>query len=150
MQLLDDEGSALLPWFGHEFEVDAVVDDSDRHDRVFCSIVDDRELHALHIYAIGVGTSSCQHTVPMRDVPSFLPSRLCRFRQSRKGSQSGGAGWLMCRAINQGLIPDLTRPEGESDFYFVQAEDPETALRRIVELVKIRIPKASADSQPAD
>jgi exodeoxyribonuclease V alpha subunit len=56
----------------------------------------------------------------------------------------------MCRAINQGLIPDLTRPEGESDFYFVQAEDPETALRRIVELVKIRIPKASADSQPAD
>ena len=43
--------------------------------------------------------------------------------------------------INQGLIPDLTRPEGESDFYFVQAEDPETALRRIVELVKIRIPQ---------
>jgi exodeoxyribonuclease V alpha subunit len=47
----------------------------------------------------------------------------------------------MCHAINQGLIPDLTRPEGESDFYFVQAEDPETALRRIVELVKIRIPQ---------
>jgi exodeoxyribonuclease V alpha subunit len=47
----------------------------------------------------------------------------------------------MCHAINQGLIPDLTRSEGESDFYFVQAEDPETALRRIVELVKIRIPQ---------
>jgi exodeoxyribonuclease V alpha subunit len=42
--------------------------------------------------------------------------------------------------INQGFIPDLTQPEGESDFYFVPAE-PETAVLRIVELVKTRIPK---------
>jgi len=43
--------------------------------------------------------------------------------------------------INQGLIPDLSPPENESDFYFVQAEDPETAVGRIVELVMTRIPK---------
>ena len=43
--------------------------------------------------------------------------------------------------INQGLIPDLSRPEGDSDFYFVQADDPETAVPRIIELVKTRIPK---------
>ena len=43
--------------------------------------------------------------------------------------------------INRGAIPDLSRPEGESDFYFVAAEDPETAVSRIVELVKTRIPK---------
>jgi exodeoxyribonuclease V alpha subunit len=43
--------------------------------------------------------------------------------------------------INQGSIPDLSRPEGESDFYFVQADDPETAVPRIVELVKTRIPQ---------
>jgi exodeoxyribonuclease V alpha subunit len=43
--------------------------------------------------------------------------------------------------INQGLIPDLKPPENESDFYFVQAEDPETAVARIIELVKTRIPK---------
>ncbi len=43
--------------------------------------------------------------------------------------------------INRGAIPDLFRPEGESDFYFVWAEDPETAAERIVELVKTRIPK---------
>jgi exodeoxyribonuclease V alpha subunit len=43
--------------------------------------------------------------------------------------------------INQGSIPDLNPPEAESDFYFVQAEDPETAVARIIELVKIRIPK---------
>jgi exodeoxyribonuclease V alpha subunit len=43
--------------------------------------------------------------------------------------------------INEGSIPDLRRPDGESDFYFVEADDPETALLRIVELVKSRIPK---------
>ena len=42
--------------------------------------------------------------------------------------------------INQGLIPDLSKPEGDSDFYFVQADDPETAVLRIIELVKTRIP----------
>lgn len=43
--------------------------------------------------------------------------------------------------INQGSIPDLSKPEGHSDFYFVQADDPEPAVLRIVELVKSRIPK---------
>jgi exodeoxyribonuclease V alpha subunit len=43
--------------------------------------------------------------------------------------------------INQGYMPDLSPPEGESDFYFVQADDPETAVGRIIELVKTRIPK---------
>ena len=43
--------------------------------------------------------------------------------------------------INQGSMPDLSPPETESDFYFVQADDPETAVGRIIELVKTRIPK---------
>ena len=43
--------------------------------------------------------------------------------------------------INQGFIPDLSRPDGDTDFYFVQAEDPETAVQRIVELVRTRIPR---------
>ena len=43
--------------------------------------------------------------------------------------------------INQGQMPDLTRPDGESDFYFVSASDPEQAVARILELVKTRIPK---------
>jgi hypothetical protein len=43
--------------------------------------------------------------------------------------------------INQGSIPDFNPPEAESDFYFVQVEDPETAVVRIIELVKTRIPK---------
>lgn len=43
--------------------------------------------------------------------------------------------------INQGSLPDLDKPEGDSDFYFVQADDPEAAVQRIVELVKTRISK---------
>ena len=43
--------------------------------------------------------------------------------------------------INQGLMPDLAPPSGDSDFYFVPADDPETVVSRILELVKTRIPK---------
>ena len=43
--------------------------------------------------------------------------------------------------INQGVIPDLSRPEHDSDFYFVPAADPETAVPLIIELVKVRIPQ---------
>jgi exodeoxyribonuclease V alpha subunit len=43
--------------------------------------------------------------------------------------------------INRGYLPDLSTPESESDFYFVQADDPDVAVTRIVELVKTRIPR---------
>ena len=43
--------------------------------------------------------------------------------------------------INQGSMPDLSPPGTESDFYFVQADDPEMAVGRIIELVTKRIPK---------
>jgi exodeoxyribonuclease V alpha subunit len=43
--------------------------------------------------------------------------------------------------VNQGAMPDLSVPAGDSDFCFVPAEDPETAVQRILELVKTRILK---------
>jgi exodeoxyribonuclease V alpha subunit len=43
--------------------------------------------------------------------------------------------------INQGLMPDLAPPGSDSDFYFVPTDDPETAVARILELAKTRIPK---------
>ena len=43
--------------------------------------------------------------------------------------------------INQGQMPELDRPKEDSDFYFVHAEDPETAVGRIIELVRTRIPR---------
>jgi exodeoxyribonuclease V alpha subunit len=42
--------------------------------------------------------------------------------------------------INQGLMPDLTAPEG-SDFYFVDAAEPEDALRKLLTMVSNRIPR---------
>jgi exodeoxyribonuclease V alpha subunit len=50
------------------------------------------------------------------------------FRQAAQSRIITGA-----HKINQGLIPDLSKPDGESDFYFVQADDPETAVPRIIE-----------------
>ncbi len=47
----------------------------------------------------------------------------------------------MAHRINEGELPDLARPEGASDFYFVPAEDVETAVARIEELVAKRIPQ---------
>ena len=44
-------------------------------------------------------------------------------------------------AINAGRMPNLAPPdEGEADFYYVPAADPEQAVSRIVELVSRRIP----------
>src|SRR6266699_1605231 len=40
------------------------------------------------------------------------------------------------------------QPEGESDFYFVEADGPEAAVPRIVELVKTRIPSLRPQSHP--
>ena len=47
---------------------------------------------------------------------------------------------ISAHRINHGVIPDLSLPDPDSDFYFVQADDPETAVQRIIELVKTRIP----------
>jgi exodeoxyribonuclease V alpha subunit len=41
--------------------------------------------------------------------------------------------------INQGLMPELTSPDG-SDFFFVEAPEPEDAVRRLLAVVRERIP----------
>jgi exodeoxyribonuclease V alpha subunit len=84
----------------------------------------------------------------LRSVPakcwqtSFHPGR-CRWCVSLKCSGKAAQSRIITNAhrINQGSIPDLSPPGTESDFYFVQADDPETAVSRIIELVKTRIPK---------
>jgi exodeoxyribonuclease V alpha subunit len=43
--------------------------------------------------------------------------------------------------INRGEMPDLAPAAAESDFHFVAAEDPESAVARILDLVKSRIPR---------
>ena len=58
------------------------------------------------------------------------------FRQAARSRIVGSA-----HRINRGAIPDLSKPEGDSDFYFVQPDDPETAVARVVDLVKTHIPR---------
>ena len=43
--------------------------------------------------------------------------------------------------INAGAVPDFDRPDGESDFYFVPVDDPESAVPKVLELVRTRIPR---------
>jgi exodeoxyribonuclease V alpha subunit len=41
--------------------------------------------------------------------------------------------------INQGQMPELTAPDG-SDFYFVEATEPEDAVRKLLAVVRDRVP----------
>jgi exodeoxyribonuclease V alpha subunit len=43
--------------------------------------------------------------------------------------------------INQGSIPNLGKVDGETDFYFMPAADPEQAVSRIIDLVGKHIPR---------
>jgi len=43
--------------------------------------------------------------------------------------------------INQGRIPDLGKVDGETDLYFVPADDPEDAVSKIINLVGKHIPR---------
>lgn len=43
--------------------------------------------------------------------------------------------------INRGELPDLSPPAGLSDFYFVEVADADEAARKVVELVRARIPQ---------
>ncbi len=47
----------------------------------------------------------------------------------------------MAHRVNSGELPDFAKPEGESDYYFVEANEPEKAVAVILELVRERIPK---------
>ena len=43
--------------------------------------------------------------------------------------------------INSGQMPDLSAPRDATDFYFVEASGPDIAVKRLIELVKERIPR---------
>ena len=47
----------------------------------------------------------------------------------------------MAHRINKGELPDFAKPEGDSDYYFIEAGEPEQAIAVILELVRERIPK---------
>jgi hypothetical protein len=58
------------------------------------------------------------------------------FRQAAKSQIVQNA-----HRINAGQAPELAKPSEETDFYFVAADDPESAVSRLIEIVKERIPR---------
>jgi exodeoxyribonuclease V alpha subunit len=44
--------------------------------------------------------------------------------------------------INRGQMPELTNDGALSDFYFIDAEEPEDGIAKIIAVVRDRIPKA--------
>ena len=61
------------------------------------------------------------------------------FRQARESRII-----LNAHKINGGEMPDLEKPEGESDFYFIEAGSEEKGREKIVELIASRIPRGFA------
>lgn len=57
------------------------------------------------------------------------------FRQAQESSII-----INAHRINHGQMPDLRSQKAIDDFYFVQEEDPDRALLRIIQLVRERIP----------
>jgi exodeoxyribonuclease V alpha subunit len=43
--------------------------------------------------------------------------------------------------INRGEMPEWTKPGADSDFFFVEADDPEDGAAKVVEIVRDRIPR---------
>jgi exodeoxyribonuclease V alpha subunit len=42
--------------------------------------------------------------------------------------------------VNQGLLPELPQPDAESDFYFLERDEPDRIAETLVDLVKRRLP----------
>jgi exodeoxyribonuclease V alpha subunit len=57
------------------------------------------------------------------------------FRQAASSRIIGNA-----HRVNQGLLPELPEAESDSDFYFIEREEPERIAGTLVEIVKQRIP----------
>jgi exodeoxyribonuclease V alpha subunit len=67
------------------------------------------------------------------------------FRQARESRIVTAA-----YAVNQGQMPKLSAPEALTDFYFVEAEEPEAIQGLLVRLVKERIPARFGFDPKAD
>ena len=67
------------------------------------------------------------------------------FRQARESRIVTAA-----YAVNQGQMPKLSAPEALTDFYFVEAEEPEAIQDLLVRLVKERIPARFGFDPKAD
>jgi len=67
---------------------------------------------------------------------------LCVIRLSEVFRQAASSRIIMnAHRINKGLMPKIPEGKEESDFYFIEAQDPEDASCKILEIVQHRIPQ---------
>ena len=80
-----------------------------------------------------------------RGMPCRLIGRRYRHSAPDRSVPSGSESKIITNAhlISQGRMPDLAKPDGDSDFDFVPETDPEE-VSGIVELVRRAFPSASA------
>ena len=117
-----------------------------RADKITSAWADQKVIREIMVFlhSHGVGTARAVPSVgPGQALEDIIASsaipvvRLTEvFRQAAQSKIITSA-----HRINQGQMPDLNKPNGESDFYFVPAEDPDQAVTRILYMVKSRIPK---------
>jgi exodeoxyribonuclease V alpha subunit len=64
---------------------------------------------------------------------------VARLKEVHRQAESS---WIVraAHAINHGEEPQSAPPGGDGDFYFIEANDPDAVLERIVQLVRDRIP----------
>jgi exodeoxyribonuclease V alpha subunit len=56
--------------------------------------------------------------------------------------QAGGSQIIQAaHAINQGILPELTTEKENSDFFFIEREDPEQTILSLITMVRERIPQ---------
>jgi exodeoxyribonuclease V alpha subunit len=85
------------------------------------------------LFSVGLGQVLAD-VIPSGAVPVVRLTEV--FRQASRSRIITSA-----HRINAGQMPDLAKREGDSDFYFVPAADPEQAVSRTLELVQSRIPR---------
>jgi exodeoxyribonuclease V alpha subunit len=73
----------------------------------------------------------------------LIDSNVIPFRKLETIFRQQAGGWIVQNAhrINHGEFLELPEGEEESDFFFIEAQDPEHAIKTMIELVTNRIPQ---------
>ena len=90
-------------------------------------------LYIDQLPSVGAG-NVLRDIIESRKIPVIRLTRIFRQAQSSRIVMSA-------HAINQGLFPDTSNGK-QTDFFFIQQEEPEKVAEEIVNLVKNRLPKA--------
>jgi ATP-dependent exoDNAse (exonuclease V) alpha subunit len=95
---------------------------------------------------------NCRRSVPGQALADIIRADTIRVVRLTKVFRQAAASRIIVNAhrIDLGLMPELATPVGDSDFYFVPADDPETAAARLLSWRRPASQSASASIQFAN